>query len=118
MRPRSIRRDELPQEVARLHGRARALPFGRRTRDVRWRRPRGPPWAPDGPGRIKPLASVEKTLDQATLDQLRREWVGLSEPDYHMILDDLDPYDRLRERVRGRGKDRTELCSQRSSSRF
>jgi len=36
------------------------------------------------------LASVEKTLDQATLDQLGRERVGLSEPDDHMILVDVD----------------------------
>src|SRR3989442_10052408 len=112
-RPRSIRKDEPPRGVAHPHGRAPALPSGRRTRDARWRRPRGPPWPPDGRGRFKPLASVEKTLDQATLDQLGRERVGLSEPDDHMILVDVDPYDGLRERVRGRGKDRTDICGHR-----
>src|SRR5438093_11875465 len=71
--------------------------------------PKGPPWRPDGRGQLKPLASIEKTLDQATFKVFRLERRRWPESNDQALFLYRDRFHGLRHRGPYIAKDRAGL---------
>src|SRR5439155_11979 len=100
------RTDGRPRGEGPPRGPGRAPTSSRRTPGARWRMPKGPPWRPDGRGQLKPLASIEKTLDQATFNVFRLERRRWPESNDQALFLYHDRFDGLRHRGLHIAKDR------------